>query len=129
MTPKEVVEAYSSALAKGDVPKAFSFFSADAKWHQPGNNKFSGTKTGLEEIGKMLSEMMGATQGTLVIKPASAMMVNGNFVSCPVQFSAKSGSKSVEMSGNDLYEVVNGKIVQVWLFSEDQPKEDEFWGK
>jgi predicted ester cyclase len=60
---------------------------------------------------------------------ASAMMVNGNFVSCPVEFSAKSGSKSVEMSGNDLYEVVNGKIVQVWLFSEDQPKEDEFWGK
>jgi limonene-1,2-epoxide hydrolase len=129
MTPKEVVEAYSSALAQGDIPKAFSFFSPDAKWHQPGNNKFSGTKTGLEEIGKMLSEMMGATQGTLAIKPASAMMVNGNLISCPIQFSAKSGSKSVDMSGNDLYEVVNGKIVQVWLFSEDQPKEDEFWGK
>jgi uncharacterized protein len=129
MTAKEVVEAYSSALAKGDIPKAFSFFSTDAKWHQPGNNKFSGTKTGLDEIGKMLSDMMGATQGTLVIKPISAMMVNGNFVSCPIRFSAKNGNKSVDMAGNDLYEVVNGKIVQVWLFSEDQPKEDEFWGK
>jgi predicted ester cyclase len=129
MTPKEVVEGYSSALAKGEIPKAFSFFSADVKWHQPGNNKFSGTKAGLEEIGKMLSEMMGATQGTLVIKPASAMMVNGNFVSCPIQFSAKNGSKIVDMAGNDLYEVANGKIVQVWLFSEDQPKEDEFWGR
>src|SRR5688572_2994533 len=129
MTAKEIVEAYSSALSKGDIPKAFSFFSPDAKWHQPGNNKFSGTKTGLEEIGKMLSEMMGATQGTLVIKPANAMMVNGSFVSCPIQFSAKNGNKSVDMTGNDLYEVVNGKIVQVWLFSEDQPKEDEFWGK
>jgi uncharacterized protein len=127
MTPKEVVEAYSLALSKGDIPKAFSFFNPDAKWHQPGSNKFSGTKTGLEEIGNMLSEMMGATQGTLVIKPTSAMMVNGNFVSCPIQFSAKTGNKSVNMSGNDLYEVVNGKIVQVWLFSEDQHKEDEFW--
>ena len=129
MTAKEVVEAYSLALSKGDIPTAFSFFSPDAKWHQPGNNKFSGTKSGLEEIGKTLSEMMGATQGTLVIKPASVMMVNGNFVFCPIQFSAKSGNKSVDMSGNDLYEVVNGKIVQVWLFSEDQLKEDEFWGK
>src|SRR5688572_29292704 len=116
MTAKEVVEAYSLALSKGDIPKAFSFFSADAKWHQPGNNKFSGTKTGLDEIGKMLSEMMGATQGTLVIKPASAMMVNGNFVSCPIQFSANSGNKSVDMAGNDLYEVVNEKIVQVAFF-------------
>ncbi len=128
MTPKEVVEAYSVALSKGDIPKAFSFFSPDAKWHQPGNNQFSGTKSGLDEIGKMLSDMMVATQGTLVIKPAGAMMVNGNFVSCPVQFSAKSENKSVDMAGNDLYEVVNGKIVQVWLFSEDQLKEDEFWG-
>jgi len=127
MTAKEVVEAYSIALSKGDIPTAFSYFSPNAKWHQPGNNKFSGTQTGLEAIGKMLSEMMGTTQGTLVIKPAGAMMVNGNFVSCPVRFSAKSGDKSVEMDGNDLYEVVDGKIVKVWLFSEDQVAEDLFW--
>jgi uncharacterized protein len=129
MIAKKVVEAYSIALSKGDISTAFSNFSPDAKWHQPGNNKFSGTKTGLEAIGKMLSDMMGATQGSLVIKPAGAMMVNGNFVSCPVRFSAKSGDKTVDMNGNDLYEVIDGKIVQVWLFSEDQDVEDKFWGK
>ena len=127
MTAKEVVMAYSVALSKGDVPTAFSYFSPDAKWHQPGNNKFSGTQSGLEAIGKMLSEMMAVTQGTLVIKPAGAMMVNGNLVSCPVRFSAKNGSKSVDMEGNDLYEVADGKIVQVWLFSENQEAEDIFW--
>ena len=127
MTAKEVVESYSIALSKGDIPAAFSYFSPEAKWHQPGNNKFSGTKTGLDAIGKMLGDMMGATQGSLVIKPAGAMMVNGNFVSCPVRFSAKTGDNSIDMNGNDLYEVVGGKIVQVWLFSEDQPAEDEFW--
>ena len=86
MTAKEVVEAYSIALSKGDVPTAFSYFSPDAKWHQPGNNKFSGTKTGLDANGKMLSEMMAVTQGSLAIKPAGAMMVNGNFrfLSCSI---------------------------------------------
>ncbi len=127
MKANEVVEAYAIALSKGEIQTAFSYFSPDAKWHQPGNNKFSGTKTGLEAIGKMLGDMMGATQGSLVIKPAGAMMVNGNLVSCPVRFSAKSGTKTVDMNGNDLYEVVNGKITQVWLFSEDQSAEDEFW--
>ena len=127
MTAKEVVESYSIALSKGDIPTAFSYFSADAKWHQPGNNKFSGTKTGVEAIGKMLGDMMGTTQGSLVIKPSGAMMVNGNFVSCPVRFTAKSGTKTIDMNGSDLYEVLGGKIVQVWLFSEDQPVEDEFW--
>lgn len=129
MTAKEVVEAYSIALSQGDIPTAFSYFNPEAKWHQPGNNKFSGTKNGLDAIGKMLGDMMGATQGTLVINPAGAMMVNGDFVSCPVQFSAKSGDKSVDMNGSDLYEVIDGKIINVWLFSEDQPAEDEFWGK
>jgi ketosteroid isomerase-like protein len=127
MTAKEVVESYSIAFSKGDIPTAFSYFSTDAKWHQPGNNKFSGTKTGIEAIGKMLADMMGATQGSLVIKPSGAMMVNGDFVSCPVRFTAKSGAKTVDMNGSDLYEVLAGKIVQVWLFSEDQSVEDEFW--
>lgn len=129
MTAKEVVEAYSEALSKGDIPTAFSHFSPNAKWHQPGKNKFSGTQSGLEAIGKMLSDMMGATQGSLVVKPTGQLMVNGNFVSCPVRFSAKSSNNSMEMNGNDLFEVVDGKIVQVWLFSEDQDVEDEFWGK
>jgi hypothetical protein len=127
MTIKEAVEAYSIALSKGDIQTAFSYFSPETKWHQPGNNKFSGTKSGLDAIGKMLSDMMGATQGSLVIKPTGAMMVNGNFVSCPIRFSAKNGDKTLDMNGNDLYEVVGGKIIQVWLFSEDQPAEDEFW--
>ena len=129
MTAKEVVEAYSIALGKGDIPTAFSYFSPNAKWHQPGKNKFSGTQSGLEAIGKMLSDMMGAAQGSLVVTPTAPLMVNGSFVSSPVQFSAKNGDKTIEMNGNDLFEVTDGKIVQVWLFSEDQDIEDEFWGK
>jgi ketosteroid isomerase-like protein len=129
MTAKEVIEAYSTALANGDITTAFSYFSPSAKWHQPGNNKFSGTQSGLEAIGKMLSDMMSASQGSLVVKPTDPLMLNGNFVSSPVRFSAKIGDKTVEMNGNDLYEVIDGKIVQVWLFSEDQDVEDEFWGK
>lgn len=128
MTPMQVVEAYSIALGKGDIPTAFSYFSPEAEWHQPGANQFSGTKRGLEAIGKMLGDMMGVTQGSLVIQPAGAMMANGNLVSCPVRFGAKSTDKAMQMNGSDLYEVVDGKITQIWLFSEDQVAEDEFWG-
>ncbi|MNF83536.1 SnoaL-like domain protein [compost metagenome] len=127
MTAKEVVEAYSIALSKGDIPTAFSHFSPDAKWHQPGNHQFAGTKTGLDAIGKMLGDMMGVTQGSLVIKLTGALMSNGNLVSFPVHFSGKIGEKTIDMNGVDLFQVEDEKIVQVWLFSEDQPAEDEFW--
>ncbi len=127
MTAIEIVTAYSIALSKGDIPTAFSHFSTDAKWHQPGKHQFAGTKTGLEAIGKMLGDMMGVTQGSLVINPTGALMANGNLVSFPVRFSGKNGNKTIDMNGIDLFEVVDGKIVQVWLFSEDQAAEDKFW--
>ena len=128
MTATKVVEAYSIALSQGEIPAEFSHFSPDAKWHQPGKHQYAGTKTGLEAIGKMLGDMMGATQGSLVIKPTGAMMENGNLVSFPVHFSGKIGERTIDMNGVDLFEVVNGKIVQVWLFSENQDSEDAFWG-
>ena len=128
MTATKVVEAYSIALSQGDIPTAFSHFSPDAKWHQPGNHQYAGTKNGLAAIGKMLGDMMGATQGSLVVRPTGALMENGNLVSMPVHFSGKIGDRTVDMNGVDLFEVVNGKIVQVWLFSEDQAAEDVFWG-
>lgn len=127
MTTKEVVAAYSVALAQGDIPTAFSHFSPSARWHQPGNHRLSGTKNGLDEIGKMLGEMMEITDGSLTVIPTGDLMSNGKFVSFPVHFTGKNGEKTIDMTGVDLFEVVDEKIVQVWLFSEDQDAEDAFW--
>ena len=129
MTAKEVVQSFQEALGKGDGQKAFSFFSSETKWHQPGNNKFSGTKNNPDEIGAMLGGMMEVSKGSLVIKPIGALMVNGNLVASPVRFSGSNGNKSIDMTGVDLFEVKEGKITKVWLFSDDQVVEDEFWGK
>ena len=127
MTIQKVVESFQEALGKGEVPKAFSFFSSDVKWHQPGNHTFSGTKNGAEEIGAMFGGMMEHTQGSLVVAPNRGHMVNGNLLASPVLFTATFGHRKLHMTGIDLFEVKEGKITQVWLFSEDQEKEDEFW--
>jgi limonene-1,2-epoxide hydrolase len=124
----EVVTNFGKALDSGDIGKAFSFFTNSTVWHQPGNNKYSGAKHGPESIGKMLSSMMQDTQGTLKIVPTDSLMMNSHLVAMPVRFSAKIESRSIDMNGIDLYEVENGKITQVWLFSGDQSKEDDFWG-
>ena len=129
MMPKEIISAYVEALGKGDIPLAFSFFSSDAQWHQPGSHQFSGVKTGTNEIGKMLGGMMEATQGTFMLKPNGNLMVNGNFVVMPVRFSGKIEDRNIDMTGVDLFEVSDGKIKRVWLFSDDQEAENKFWGE
>lgn len=128
MTAKEVVASYLEALGTGDIPKAFSFFSTEAKWHQPGANQFSGIKKGTGEIGKMLGNMMEATKGSFVLKPNGNLMVNGSFVAMPVRFMGTIDDRSIDMTGVDLFEIREEKIVGVWLFSDDQKVEDRFWG-
>ncbi len=127
MTPKDVIKAYSEALGKGDFTSALSFFDPDVKWHQPGNHRFSGIKHGIEELGKMLSDMAKITHGTMVVLPNGNLMSNNDFVVMPVKFNGSISEKNIEMSGVDLFKISNEKIVEVWLFSDDQEVEDKFW--
>lgn len=129
MTAKEVIIAYAGALEKGDVPTAFSYFSEDVQWHQPGNNQFSGIKNGSDEIGKMIGGMMEVSKGTFALAPNGNLMVNGNLVAMPLRFSGTIDDRSMDMPGIDLFKVEAGKITEVWLFSDDQETEDIFWGK
>lgn len=128
MKPKEIVAAYAQALGTGDVPTAFSFFSADVRWHQPGSHRYSGVKQGAEEIGTMLGGMMEATKGSFALKPDGNLMDNDAFVTMPVRSSGTIDDRHIDMKGVDLFEVKEGKIIGVWLFSDDQQVEDAFWG-
>lgn len=129
MTAEGVVIAYAGALKKGDVLTAFSYFSEDVQWHQPGKNQFSGIKNGSNEIGKMIDHMMEVSKGTFALAPNGNLMVNGNLVTMPLRFSGTINDRSMDMLGIDLFKVEAGKITEVWLFSDDQEAEDIFWGK
>ncbi|MEQ8472328.1 MAG: ester cyclase [Marinoscillum sp.] len=72
--------------------------------------------------------MMEATKGTFVVKPNGSLMDNNDLVVMPVRFSGTNEGRNIDMTGVDLFEVKDGKIVKVWLFSDDQKAEDEFWG-
>ncbi|WP_230146479.1 MULTISPECIES: nuclear transport factor 2 family protein [unclassified Pedobacter] len=129
MMPKEIITAYLEALGKGDIAVAFSYFSTDAQWHQPGSHQFAGLKTGPKEIGEMVGGMMEATQGTFALKPIGNLMINGNMVALPVNFTGTIEDRTMDMTGVDLFEVKDGKIINVWLFSDDQELENKFWGE
>jgi hypothetical protein len=48
-------------------------------------------------------------------------------VTIPVRFSGTIDDRKINMTGTDLFEVKEGKITGVWLFSENQDVEDAFW--
>jgi len=124
-----VAQQYYEAMSAGDIPAGTALFADDIAWHQPGGNRFSGTRDGAAAVGEMLGGQMTLTEGTFELRFTGGPMVNGALAALPVHFSGKREGAEMSMDGVDVLRVENGKIVEMWLFSADQDAEDDFWGK
>jgi len=124
----KVVQSYFDHLAKGEMDQVGAILADDIIWNQPGHHQASGTYRGKLELFPHLGKMMELTKGTLKLEP-KLMMANLDLVSVIINFSGQRDGTSMSMAGVDLLKIQDGKIKEVWLFSEDQDAENKFWGK
>jgi ketosteroid isomerase-like protein len=122
-----VARRYVDAMNAKDFATVASLFADDIVWHQPGDNRFSGSHHGAAAVNDMLGGQMAVTNGTLNVQVTGAPMANGALFALPVHFSAKRDSAEISMDGVDVLRVEGGKIAEVWLFSADQRGENAFW--
>jgi predicted SnoaL-like aldol condensation-catalyzing enzyme len=76
----------------------------------------------------MIGGMMEVSRGTFAIDRVESLMANGDLVAATIHFVAEREGASLALDGVDLLRVVDGLIVEVWLFGADQDVEDAFWG-
>jgi uncharacterized protein len=129
MSRIEVAKRYIHAAQTGDQALLASLIAPDVVWHQPGKNRFSGTHRGLAAVGAMLGSMMEVSGGTFAISNAHYFMENGDWVAIQIDFRGHRAGARLAQSGVDLLRIEAGKIVEVYLFSNDQEQEDAFWGR
>jgi ketosteroid isomerase-like protein len=127
-TPLDVVNRYFEALSAKDFPTVASMFADDIVWHQPGDNRFSGTHRGGAAVGEMIGGMMTVSEGTFELTLTGAPLVNGTMVAVPVHFTGKRDGAAMSQDGIDLLRIEGDKIAEAWLFSSDPQSEDAFWG-
>ena len=125
----EIAQSYIGAVQTGDQAALGNLLSPDVVWHQPGHNRFSGTHRGMAALGGVLGGMMDVSGGTFAITRATRFMVNGEWVAIELEFAAQREGVKLAQPGIDLLRIVDGRIVEVRLFSSDQNAEDAFWGK
>lgn len=123
-----VVRGYFEAVERGDLEAAGNAFAEDIVWHQPGNGSLSGTYEGTGAVFGLLGKFMERSAGSFRIDKFGPFMAQGDLVTTTLHFSAARESASMSMAGVDLLRLRQGKIQEVWLFSEDQNGEDKFWG-
>jgi uncharacterized protein len=124
----DVARRYIQAVQAGDQSALGTLISPQIVWHQPGNNRFSGTQRGAQAVMHMLGGMMEVSQGTFRITRAHRFMGNGPWVTIELEFEGQRDGAWVAQPGIDLVRVEDGRIVEVRLFSSDPAQEDAFWG-
>lgn len=125
----DIAKTYIKAAQTGDQATLGRIISPDVVWHQPGNNRFSGTHRGMAAVGPMLGKMMEASKGTFTITRADHYMANGDWVAITLEFAGEANGIRLKQPGVDLIRIEGDKIVEVRLFSSNQDQEDVFWGQ
>lgn len=128
-SPLAVVTTYFDALEAGDFATVAAQFAPDIVWHQPGANQFSGVHHGADAVGAMIGGMMTVSEGTFTLRRNAPLMVNGDVVAAPVQWTGQRSGAGMDGVGVDVMRVVGGKVAEVWLFTADPAEEDAFWGQ
>lgn len=123
----KVFETYTEALSRGDFETAFETMSDNIKWHMGGESSLSGVIVGKQELGERLGEFAKRSNGTFKVTTNWAAS-NECFVAASVVSLAERGEEKLNNPGIDLFRIENGKIQEVWTFSEQQEIEDNFWG-
>jgi ketosteroid isomerase-like protein len=125
----DIAKSYIHAVQTGDQAALAGLIAPDVVWHQPGQNRFSGTHRGLPAVVNLIGSMMEASGGTFAITRAVRFMVNGDWVAIELEFAGQRDGIKLAQPGIDLLRIEGGRIVEVRLFSSDQDAEDAFWGQ
>jgi ketosteroid isomerase-like protein len=127
-TTLTVAGTYVDAVSAKDFAAVAGLFADDIVWHQPGNNRLSGTHRGRAAVDQVIGATMAISEGTFELAVTGAPMVNGDMVAIPVHFSAQRDGVKLAQDGVDVLRIEGDRIAEVWLFSTVQDAEDAFWG-
>lgn len=125
--PRAVAQQYFDAIRAKEMDRFVSILSPDIVWHQPGKSKVSGDITGLTDLLSHFGKMAALTDGTFHFSDIGEFVSSDSLVVIPLRFSARHRAAELNMAGVDVMRIADGKIAEVWLISQDQVQEDEFW--
>jgi len=116
------------AFAARDVPTLVELLDENVVWHNPGNNLLSGEFSGRDEVLSMFARNLQLTQGTGSFQIHDVLASDRHVVSLlQARVSRPDAGKHLDVKEMHVFHISRGKIREVWVFSEDQRLNDQFW--
>lgn len=124
----QAIMRYQRAMAEGDVAGGRSIFRDDVIYVVPGDNLFSGTYHGPDDVMGYFGRLMEATGGSYAIT-AMNWLACGNKILLETRNTASRKGRSLEWDEAILFEFVDGKKARIEMFQADQAAVDAFFAR
>lgn len=121
-----IIKRFFEAYASNDLDTIQEVLDENIAWHIPGNHPLSGTKNGIAEVMDFFGQLSGAA---LKAEPI-VMGVNDDYViDCHKNWSELAHGSNFEGMSCLLWHIVNGKVIEVHNFPQNQQVVDHFFTK
>ena len=123
----DVVKSFYAGFQHEDLSSAIGpLLSEGIKWHVAGVNPLAGDFVGAEEVFAAMRRYAEASNRTLHLDTLSVLGEGTHAVAIHAA-TARRGHLQCSAHEIDLFHVENGRITEMWSFSEDQDATDALW--
>ncbi|HVF20630.1 MAG TPA: nuclear transport factor 2 family protein [Mycobacteriales bacterium] len=116
------------ASAVGDVRALREVIAPDCTQHIPGNSPLSGDTKGRDAIIETLKRRTALTDGTFKAEPELICANGDGLVTVVARVTAKRAGKSLDARNAQAIQIVNGKVEDIRLMSNDLDTVNAFFG-
>jgi ketosteroid isomerase-like protein len=124
---EELVRRGSDAFSSGDIGMLGQVLDQNVVYHVPGRSPLAGDYRGQEEvIGRFFARILELTGGTFQVELHDAVANDEHAVSLFTARGQRHG-KTLDQRSTLVFHARDGKLVEAWLFVDDQYALDEFF--
>lgn len=117
------------AFAGRDFAAVAELFSDDVVWHNHGSNLISGDHVGKDAVFRMFARLLEMTEGTGGRFEMHDIVANDEHAVALLRTNSSWPTTGKRLNVKEIHvcHVHDGKISEVWVFSEDQRINDDYW--
>jgi uncharacterized protein len=123
--PAELMREYIAAARSGDWERGYGFFAADVVFHIPGRSAWAGHHRGRDQAIAYIENARGIAHAGEVKVELEAMLEGEDRVGLMVREIFERPDGPVEILRTNVYRVEDDRIVEIWIFEQNQHEVDE----
>ena len=121
----DLVNAWFTALGRGDTGAAANLMSDDAAWHVSGRGRFAGDYEGREAVVDYLDQFAASIDS--ISDDLHAVLADDEHAVALNNSTVTRGDKTLNQSNIFVFHIVGGRITEVWLSFRYPYENDEFF--